>query len=76
MTNRVNDWITHNGDDCPVDGKAIVDLRLRNGRVVERAIAGRWLWNRPRREASGLYVASSFESGGIVVAYRELGEPA
>ncbi|WP_065091524.1 hypothetical protein [Rhizobium leucaenae] len=70
------DWTAHNGGDCPVDEKAIVDLQLRSGRVIERTVAGRWLWNRPCREASGLYVPSTYENGGMVVAYRELGEAA
>lgn len=75
MTQSTN-WTVHNGGDCPIDEKAIVDLHLRSGRVIENTVAGRWIWNRPRRDANGLYVASTYQNGGMIVAYREQGEMA
>lgn len=72
----VKGWTGHNGDECPVNEKAVVDIRLRSGLVIENTVAGRWLWNRPRREETGVFVASKFENGGMVIAYREAEEMA
>lgn len=72
MTNKLDGWIGWNGGDCPVDEKAVVDIRLSNGRVVNQTPAGRWLWSRPRQEAAGLFTGiSQTKAGGVIVAYRE-----
>ncbi|MBY3543704.1 hypothetical protein HFN71_28900 [Rhizobium laguerreae] len=76
MTNTTG-WNIWRGDgDCPVNKEAIVDIRLRSGRIIERATAGRYLWARPRREAEGQWSPTVTENGGVIVAYREIGEVA
>lgn len=77
MTNTTNGWTIWRGDgDCPVNKEAIVDIRLRSGKIIEAATAGRYLWARPRREAEGNWNPAQKVNGGVIVAYREVGEAA
>ena len=72
MTNKLDGWIGWNGGDCPVDEKAVVDVRLSSGTTIMQTPAGRWLWSRPRHEIAGLVSApSQMKAGGVIVAYRE-----
>ena len=44
-----------------------VDIRLRSGKIIEGTAARKWLWGVP---------ANDNGNGGVIVAYRELGEAA
>lgn len=46
-----------------------VDIRLRCGRVIKDTAARKWLWGRPDGAAAN-------DNGGVIVAYREVGEAA
>jgi len=37
-------WRRHNGGPCPVDAKAEVAIRFRNGREHGASLAGQWRW--------------------------------
>lgn len=50
-----------------------VDIRLRSGREVKDTAPGKWMWGRPRHEVKGV---AGNDNGGMIVAYRELGEAA
>lgn len=73
----MNGWTEWRGGEMPVAGGAIVDARLGNGATVKATRADRLLWGRPRQE-TGREVGDEpprgriGESGGMVVAYREL----
>ncbi|MBB4235014.1 hypothetical protein [Rhizobium esperanzae] len=75
MTQSTN-WTIWHGGDCPMHKDAIIDIRMRNGKVLENVTAGRYLWARPRREADGNYSQRTFINGGTIVAYREIVEEA
>lgn len=76
MTNTTG-WNIWRGDGgCPVKKEAIVDIRLRSGKELQAVTAGRYLWSRARREAEGHWKPHAFENGGVIVAYREIGEAA
>ena len=38
------EWRKHRGGKCPVEGKAFVELRFRNGREHGRSKASDWRW--------------------------------
>lgn len=44
-----------------------VDIRLRCGKEVKDTSARKWLWGAP---------ANDNDNGGVIVAYREIGEAA
>lgn len=44
-----------------------VDIRLRSGREIKDTAARKWLWGRPEADN---------DNGGVIVAYREVGEAA
>lgn len=65
-------WKTWTGGDTPTGQ---VDIRLRSGREVLNTAARKWLWGRPRRE-DDLPAGDNDNNGGVIVAYREMGEAA
>jgi hypothetical protein len=77
MTNTVDGWNIWRGDgECPVNKEEIIDIRLRSGKIIEASAAGRYLWARPQREVEGNWSPQRTENGGVIVAYREVGEVA
>lgn len=57
----------------PVPNGAIVDVRLRCGKVLKSVTAKDLLWGRAKREAAA---NDNYQNGGEIVAYRLAGETA
>lgn len=41
-----NEWIEHDGGECPVDGETLVDVKLKDGAIllITKASDLRWKW--------------------------------
>lgn len=57
-------WKNWTGGEPPTGQ---VDIRLRSGREIKDTAARKWLWGRPEADN---------DNGGVIVAYREVGEAA
>lgn len=57
----------------PVQESAVVDVRLRCGKVLAGVMAKDLLWSRAKREAAA---NDNYQNGGEIVAYRLAGEEA
>ncbi|QWY83234.1 hypothetical protein [Rhizobium phage RHph_X2_25] len=71
----VNGWTIWDGGECPTDGVAFVDIRLRCGKIIENTRAANWLWGRAQRTA-GKFTPAANDNGGEIVAYRKIEEAA
>lgn len=59
-------WRTWNGKGKEPIGQ--VDIRLRCGKEIIDTAARKWLWGAPANDNG--------PNGGVIVAYREIGEAA
>ena len=70
----MSDWKDWNGlPVLPVQDGAVVDVKLRGGKVLKSVTAKDVLWGRAKREVAA---NDNFQNGGEIVAYRLSGEAA
>lgn len=63
-----NDWIDHDGKGMPVDGKKLVDVKFRDGKVHERTMTAEF-WHEDEPDSSNwCFVAEPPDAH--IVAYR------
>lgn len=70
----MSDWKDWSGlPVLPVQESAVIDVRLRGGKVLKSVTAKDVLWGRAKREVAA---NDNFQNGGEIVAYRFSAEAA
>lgn len=41
---RLGGWIPHKGGDCPLPGRKIVEIKLRNGQIIGPITSAGFFW--------------------------------